>query len=167
MSRALVDRAGAVREDAWRTLGEDAPAAAGDVVVSLPRFLREREALLARDGRLGVRIAPGEAIEDIADDISRLALIAVAFPAFRDGRGYSTARLARERYNFKGELRAVGDVREDQIFYMLRCGFDSFDLIAADPAAAFARAAHTFSVFYQRTDEARTPARALRQGAGE
>jgi uncharacterized protein (DUF934 family) len=161
---ALIRDGALAADDPWILLADDEAADEGaDIVVSMPRFKAEREALLARHaGRLGVLIDAGEAIEEVADDAPRLTLVMVRFPAFRDGRGFTTARLLRERYKYSGELRAVGDVLEDQIFFMLRCGFDAFELIAADPAAAFARASRLFSAAYQPAADRRVPAARLR-----
>ncbi|MBI1187055.1 MAG: DUF934 domain-containing protein [Alphaproteobacteria bacterium] len=158
----LLTPAGPVAHDPWRILADDEPApGAGDVAVSFAR-VRDDPTLLRRAGRLGVTIAPADRVEDIADKLGALALIAVAFPAFRDGRGYSTARLVRERYGYKGELRAVGDVLEDQLFFMLRCGFHSFAVTAPDPEAAMARAVRRFSLAYQSAGDALIPIHQLR-----
>jgi phosphoadenosine phosphosulfate reductase len=98
------------------------------VVVSKARWLAERDRLAGRDAPLGLRIEAGEAVDDIAADLSRFALIALSFPKFVDGRAFSTARLLREKHRFAGELRAVGNVLSDQIPYMRRVGFDSFEI---------------------------------------
>ncbi len=94
--------------------------------VPLPVFLANRDAFLANPHPLGLLIAPGEAIETVEQDLSRFASIAIAFPAFSDGRGYSTARLLSERLNFSNEIRAIGDVLQDQIPLMRRCGINAF-----------------------------------------
>jgi uncharacterized protein (DUF934 family) len=157
--------------DPWTLLtDEDAVPEGGDIVVSLTRFKAERETLLARNaGRLGVSVASADAVEDIAEDVSRLGVIFIEFPGFRDGRGYSSARLLRERYAYRGELRAIGDVLEDQIFYMLRCGVDALEIASPDPEKIFARAAKTFSAAYQPAVEGPLPAHILRarQRAGK
>jgi len=161
-----MDKTGArVASDAWTFLAdEDAIPESGDIAVSQTRFLAERDALLARNaGRLGLVIQPAkEEVEAIGADAQRFALIAVGFPAYRDGRGFSTARLLRERYGYTGELRAVGDVLPDQVFYMLRCGFDAFSLKAHHPEEDFARAAKTFSISYQSATDQRLPVHRLR-----
>ncbi|HEX7025873.1 MAG TPA: DUF934 domain-containing protein, partial [Gammaproteobacteria bacterium] len=79
-------------------------------------------------GQLGVTIGGGVSVDEIIDDLSHFDLVAVRFPEFRDGRGYSYARLLRERYGFKGEIRAVGNVLRDQLFYMERCGINAFEV---------------------------------------
>jgi uncharacterized protein (DUF934 family) len=171
IKRGQLLRDGARADDSWTLLADDAAIPAeGDIVVTATRFKAEREALLARNaGRLGVSVASADAIEDIAEDVSRFSVIFVEFPTFRDGRGYSSARLLRERYAYKGELRAIGDVLEDQIFYMLRCGFDALEINAPDPEKIFARAAKSFSVAYQPAVEGLLPAHILRarQRAGK
>jgi uncharacterized protein (DUF934 family) len=119
---------GAFADDAYATLADDAPLPDGPVLVSLKRFLAERDALLARNAPLGVLLQPADRLEPIAEDLDRLPLLALAFPKFGDGRAFSLARLARERHGFKGELRAVGDILFDRIAYMIRCGFDTLDI---------------------------------------
>ncbi|MES1199019.1 MAG: DUF934 domain-containing protein [Pseudomonadota bacterium] len=164
LARGTPVRGGAlIKDDPWIVLADDEPAPeAGDIVVSMTRFHAERDALLARGGRLGLTVAPGEAVEAIGEYAKRFALIMVQFPIFRDGRGFSTAQLLRQRYHYRGELRAVGDVLEDQIFYMLRSGFDAFEILGSDPLAIYARAARVFSFGYQPTGDAFVPVHRLR-----
>jgi len=101
----------------------------GDLLVPLKLWQLSSSALLGRpSGRVGVWLAPQEDPALIADSLDALALVAVHFPQFTDGRGYSTARLLRERYGWKGELRAIGDIQRDQLFYLSRVGFDAFEL---------------------------------------
>ena len=141
--------------DSWRLLerrpsGElpEAPAQ-GDVIVPLALWLARRDAFLAYPGRLGVWLDASDGPEAIAADLQRFALIAVNFPKFGDGRGYSIARLLRERYGYKGEIRAIGDVLHDFLYFMKQCGFDAFVLRDdQDPQAALT-AFDTFSEGYQ------------------
>jgi uncharacterized protein (DUF934 family) len=100
----------------------------GDVIVPLAIWLEQREVLLYRGGRLGVWLDSHEEPAAIAGDLDLFALVAVNFPSFDDGRGYSIARLLRERYGYVGELRAIGEVVRDHLFFMAGCGFDSFAL---------------------------------------
>ena len=102
--------------------------AAGEVIVPLALWLARRDELLVRPGGLGVWLDANEGPESIAEDLARFAVIAVNFPKFGDGRGYSIARLLRERYGFRGELRAIGDVLHDHLYFMEQCGFDAFAL---------------------------------------
>jgi uncharacterized protein (DUF934 family) len=137
--------------------------AAGAVIVSLDQWRAQRDALLERGTPLGIRLHSDQSPEAIADDVQRFALIALEFPKFRDGRAYSYARLLRERYGFKGELRAVGDVLMEQLFFMVRTGFDAFDLQQSpDPVAAFQTALADFTVWYQPTGDGRPTAAQLR-----
>ena len=102
--------------------------AQGDVIVPLKVWLTRHDALAVRQGHTGVWLDSNEAAETIAADLRRLPLIALRFPAFTDGRGYSSARLLRERYGFGGEIRAIGDVGRDHLLNMQRCGIDAFAL---------------------------------------
>jgi uncharacterized protein (DUF934 family) len=118
--------------DTWQWL-ESADAgipAEGDVIVPLAAWQGGREALRAREGRTAVWLAAQDGPEEIAADLPSLPLVAVHFPSFGDGRGFSTARLLRERYGYRGEIRAIGDVARDQLLFMARCGFDAFALRA-------------------------------------
>ena len=119
-------------EDAWTFLADDAPAPAdGAIVVSLKRWLAEREALTSRNAPVGVAVEAGADAQAHLAELAGRPLIALAFAKFADGRAFSYARLLRDRYGFRGELRAIGDVLIDEIPLMLRCGFDSFDVTNA------------------------------------
>ncbi|MFL6638338.1 MAG: DUF934 domain-containing protein [Paraburkholderia graminis] len=124
---------------------------AGKIIVPLAFWLAERDALSASRGaaELGVWLAPDSEPADIAGDFDKLAVIAVDFPVFRDGRGYSIGRLLRERYGYKGELRAIGDVLRDQVRLMLRCGFDAFAVRADKDISDAIKAFDDFTVQYQ------------------
>lgn len=116
----------------WLSVGEDGlvpdfPEDA-DLVVPLALLKVRGTELLERSGRTGVVLEPNEDPAALAASVEHLSLVAVRFPKFGDGRGYSIARLLRERYGYAGELRAVGDVLRDQLLFMKRSGFDSFSL---------------------------------------
>ncbi len=146
--RIIVDRE--IVEDRFRHVADDEPVPAeGDVVVSLARFRAGRDSLLAHSGRVGVR-CPGETDPaEIAPDLPHLSLVALALPKFTDGRAYSTARLLRERHGFRGQLRAVGDVLRDQLFYLRRVGFDAFELAPGKSLEDALSAFDDFTVEYQ------------------
>ena len=153
--RLIKDRV--VVDDRWTLLrdvsSETLPA--GPVIVSLPVWKSRRDALAAR-GDVGVWLAAADDPAELAADTASLALIAVDFPQFTDGRGYSIGRLLRERYGFAGELRAIGDVQRDQLYYLAQCGFNAF-AIRADRSVDDALAGlAAFSDGYQLTN-ARTP----------
>ena len=130
MANIIKDRK--VAADPWLRLdpGPDGGVpeipAGRDVIVPLALWQSRREALLARPGRLGVWLKSDDEPGLIADDLRLFGVIAVDFPKFGDGRGYSTARLLRERFGWNGELRATGDIFRDQLFYLSSCGFNSF-----------------------------------------
>lgn len=149
----------ALAEDTWTHVGEeDALPVEGGAIVPLARWKSAREALIARNAPIGVLLASHEGPEDIAADLDRIDLVAVSFPQFKDGRGYSTGRLLRERYGFTGELRAVGNVLRDQLAFMARCGFDSFEYAGrTDPAEAL-HAFDEISVVYQTAADRRRQA---------
>ena len=130
----------------------------GPVIVSLDQWKAQRDELLKRGAPLGIRLHSDQAPELIAGDLPHFAVVALEFPKFRDGRAYSYARLLRERYGFKGELRAVGEVLLEQLFFMLRTGFDTFEIQSADPLKDYQTALADFSVWYQPTADGRPTA---------
>ena len=125
----------AVSGDSWQTLvlneGETAESVAlpaGDVIFPLAVWQARKTEIISCHKRIGLLLQPDDRVEDVAGDLEYFIVIAVNFPKFVDGRGYSTASLLRQRYHYQGELRAVGDVLHDQLFFMKRVGFDSFAL---------------------------------------
>ena len=130
----------------------------GAVLVSAARFLEDPEALLKRSGKLGVTWPNNRDVDDLVPYLDRLALVALVFPSFRDGRAYTQARLLRERHGYEGELRATGQVLRDQFVFMLRAGFDAFEVRKQADAEAFDEAARRYSVFYQPTGDGRVTA---------
>lgn len=152
---------GRVAEDVWTRVDtedvlREAPIDA-PLLVALPVWQAHRDALLARGAPLGVWLDPADDLATLADDLQQFALVAITFPKFTDGRGYSIARLLRERYAFRGEIRAVGDVLRDQIFYMLRSGFDAFALKDGASIADGLSAYSDFSEAYQTSVERPIP----------
>ncbi len=129
-----------VEEDTWRHAPDGEPLAAGQVTVSLKRWLEERDTLIAR-GDVGVRLAPADELADLLADLPTITLIVLEFPDITEGRGYTQARLLRTRHGYSGEIRATGDVQHDQLSFMQRCGVDSFvvreDRDMDDALAAF------------------------------
>jgi uncharacterized protein (DUF934 family) len=153
MSTLLKNRQ--VVPDTWQVIGlpptaEVAlPADGVDAVVPLRLWREQRAALLARAGRTGVWLEPSEDPAELFANAPLPELVAVRFPMFTDGRGYSIARLLRERHGYRSEVRAIGDVLQDTLFDLARCGFDAFALRAdQDPASALA-AFDDFSEVYQ------------------
>lgn len=161
---ATLIRNAKLANDSWQRLepaADGAPPAIpaqGDLLVSLQQWQSSASALLGRPaGRTGVWLAPDEDPALVADSLDALALVAVHFPQFADGRGYSTARLLRERYGWQGELRAIGDVQRDQLFYLSRVGFDAFELNDGIDAQSALSAFADFSEAYQASVERPLP----------
>lgn len=155
-------RAGHVVEDRFVRIADDAVLPDRvPILVSAKRFLAETDALIGREGSLGVLWPNDRRVAELEPWLGHLMLIALMFPKFRDGRAYSQARLLRERYSYRGELRATGDILRDQFQFLMRAGFDSFDVKKPADAQVFAEAAARFSVFYQPSADGRLPA--LRQ----
>ncbi|WP_299002755.1 DUF934 domain-containing protein [uncultured Caulobacter sp.] len=135
---------------------EDAIPDTGDVILTLARFEAEGDALLASNSRrVGVRIEPDQEVEVLAYDLPRLAVVALAFPKYRDGRAYTSARLLRERFSYEGQIRAVGDVLREQAGFMVRCGFDAFEPADGATPEVWSKAASRFRHVYQRAVDAR------------
>lgn len=144
-------------EDDWFLLSESATIPdTGSVIVDLPRWTQEHELLTRRAGKTGLVLRSHESPADIPH-LDALPLIAIEFPKFTDGRGYSSARLLRERHGFRGELRAVGNVLRDQLFYMHRCGIDSFALQPGKDIEGALQAFDEFDVTYQAAADERRP----------
>ena len=154
---------GAAVADRWVRIDDEADLpVAGDIVVSLERWQRDRDVLLARDGGLGIELRSDQLADSLGAAARHFQLIALDFPKFSDGRPYSTARLLRERYGFAGELRAVGNVLRDQFLFMDRCGFDSIEVQDQRHVAAWASALSEIGVFYQPATDRRVPVTAQR-----
>jgi uncharacterized protein (DUF934 family) len=141
-----------VVEDEWLYVGEASDAPSAPLIVSLEQWRNEPQTWLARGSPLGVVLAPADRVEILAPDLKHFALVAAEFPGPADGRGYSQGRLLRERYHFNGELRASGYVRHDQLFFLARCGFNSFELAQRDLIDALA-ALSTFTAAYQPSND--------------
>ena len=150
---------GRIADDVWTPLPEDADLTPeGDLIVTLEQWQADRDRLLARNGRLGLRLKSDQSPAGVAEDLKHFDLIALEFPRFGDGRAYSYARLLRERFGFTGELRAVGNVLRDQLFFMVRCGFDAFEVQSDNAAAAWQEAMSEISLWYQPTGDGHTSA---------
>lgn len=154
----IIDKQLQMVDDDWQIADEDADLPGhGSIIVSAARWQKERDALSARAGRLGLKIGGDTPLEGIAPDLDRFALVALEFSKFADGRCFSQARLLREKYGYDGELRAVGDVVRDTIDFMRRCGIDSFALRADKDAEDALKAFKEFSVRYQTAVDGAVP----------
>ena len=150
---------GAFIADPFRPWAEgDDPASVRYTHVPVAVFLANRDAILANPHPLGLLVSPGDKVEDVEKDLGRFASVAINFPAFTDGRGYSSARMISERYKYKGELRAVGDVLADQIPLMRRCGIEAF-VVKHEPTkkALETGALAQVNIFYQPVGATEVP----------
>lgn len=148
--------------DAFTHVADDQDLPPGDVIVSLTRFQADGERLLGEGRSVGVRLESNEEAEALAYDLPRLSVVALAYPKFRDGRHYSNARVLRERFGFKGEVRAVGDVLREQAGFMVRCGIDAFEPADGSTPEQWEHVTRRFRHVYQPAADAREPAFAER-----
>jgi uncharacterized protein (DUF934 family) len=135
--------------DDWVYADKDCAPSGGRTVLPLADFLAARTAGVADAASLGVKLVPADDVESLAPCLADLPLVAVEFPSSGEGRGYTQARLLRDRLGYRGELRAIGAVRVDQIWFLARCGFDVFDLAAGEDSATAIAQLDRFSVVYQ------------------
>jgi uncharacterized protein (DUF934 family) len=133
----LLIKHGEVLNDAWQLLREvpESGLPAGPVIVPLAYWQAHRDTLHAR-GPIGVWLGSDQPPLALADDLEQLAVVAIDFPVFTDGRGFSYGRTLREQYSYRGEVRAIGQFLRDQLYYLRRCGFDAFSIETADPVAS-------------------------------
>ena len=130
--------------------------------MSLARFQKDRDALLARNTPIGVKLASDQNPQVLADDLSRLSLVALEFPKFRDGRAFSWARILRTRLGFTGEIRAVGDFLFDQVNYQHRVGFDAWEVPDHFTVEMFHKALNEMTDVYQPSADGKKTIRELR-----
>ena len=154
-----------VIEDNWTrldTVVAEQPIPDGDLIVPFSFWMQHADTLASRKGNTAVCLNGEDKIQDIANHIGKFNLIALDFPAFKDGRCYTHARLLRDRYGFKGDLRAVGDVLRDQLFYMKRCGFSSFFIRKDKDIEDALKAFKDFTIKYQTAADGALPVYKLR-----
>ncbi|VAW87434.1 Oxidoreductase probably involved in sulfite reduction [hydrothermal vent metagenome] len=148
-------------DDCWQHLTEEVNITNlpdGNIIVTLNIWKTAKESLITRQSSLGIKLSSDELLPEILADLNFFELIALDFTPYKDGRHFSTARLLRERHNYKGEIRATGDVLRDQLLYMQRVGFDAFELGPnQDPETALT-AFDDFSTAYQSTADQNLPA---------
>lgn len=167
----LIDIDGKPIPNDWLLLDKDSDASSAlaqesaKLLVPLQLWLSSKSDLLGSGKTIAVWLDAGENVAALADDLAELPMLALNFPAFMDGRSYSSATNLRQHYKYSGEVRAIGDVLRDQLFYMRRCGFTTFDLkdsVKLDDASA---AMHDYRDNYQSTIEQPQPLFRRRQDA--
>ena len=151
-------------EDPFTTVGDQDSIPRGDVIISLQRFQTEGRRLLDEGRNVGVRIEATEAVEDLGEDLRRLAVVALVFPKYLQGQAYSSAAILRER-GFTGEVRAVGDVLREQARFMVRAGMNAFEPADGATPAEWSHVVGRFRHVYQRAADGREPAFVERQEA--
>jgi uncharacterized protein (DUF934 family) len=149
-------KSGLVVEDRFLRVADGEPVPEqGPVIVSAERFLADADEFAQRQDAVGVIWPNNRNVAELEPHLANLALIALVFPVYKDGRAYSQARVLRERFGFRGELRATGQVLRDQFLFLMRAGFDAFDVAKPADATAFEEAARRYSVFFQPTGDGR------------
>ena len=149
--------------DPWLRLEAGADGAApvipaqGGVIVPLAVWQAQRDALLARTGGIGIQVNGHDEPSAFADDLLHFGVVAVYFKSFGDGRGFSLGRLLRERYGYRGELRAIGDIFRDQLHFLAGCGYDAFELREGESALEALAGFRVFSEAYQASTERPLP----------
>jgi len=137
--------------DTWIAIADDAELKAGDMIVSLARWKKDKQRLLDHDGKIGVRIGPADSLEEIAADLNSIQLIELDFPDFADGRSFSHAWLLRGRYHYQGDIRATGHYMPDQVFYLSRVGVNAFKPETDEYLPAVLAHLNDFTVSYQQS----------------
>ena len=141
---------GQVIDNSWTTVLEDAgDLPSGDILLPLQRWLQQDSNLSKHQGSVGVWIDGNEEIESVAEQLVSAPVVAIRFPKFVDGRGFSVARLLRERYQYQGEIRAIGEIIRDQLYLLQRCGFNAFEFGAEVNLAEASKSLADFSDAYQ------------------
>lgn len=152
-----------ISESHWRHVPEGALTDTqrakpnGAIIVALADWRRGKSELLRRRIPVGVRLGPGNSVDDIVEDLGYIALVALEFASFTDGRGYTHARRLRETYGYHGEIRAVGDVSRDHLAFMERCGFNAFELRPGSDLRDALKAFDEISVVYQAAADRQPP----------
>ncbi|MBT6105707.1 DUF934 domain-containing protein [SAR92 clade bacterium H231] len=141
---------GQVVDNSWSTVVEDAgDLPPGDILLPLQRWLHQHSQLSQHSGRVGLWIEGNEEIEAVAEQLIQAPVVAIRFPKFVDGRGFSAARLLRERYGYQGEIRATGEIIRDQLYLLQRCGFNAFEFGEEVDLAEASKSLADFSDAYQ------------------
>ena len=149
-------KSGKITADPYVRIEDGAPIPEqGSVLVPGARFLADAAELMQRADPVGVVWPNDRNLSELEPYLGKLALVALVFPTFKDGRAYTQARLLRERYGYRGEMRATGQVLRDQFVFYMRAGFDALDVVKQADAAAFEETAHRYSVFFQPTGDGR------------
>lgn len=160
----MLIRDGVVAEDDFTRLADDMPLSPGAVIVSLKRFLAETDTLLGRNEPVGVVLETSDSPEELGANVQKLALIVLNIPHFKDGRGFTWARMLRTRLEFNGEIRVTGHVLRDQFAFYKRVGVNAFELSENLSLKDFNAALSEFTDVYQPSVDGRETIYDLRLG---
>ncbi|MCG8507987.1 MAG: DUF934 domain-containing protein [Rhodospirillales bacterium] len=156
-------KGGKITDDPWETVADDDDLPLnGHVIISMDRWISERDSLIGHNSPLGLRLKSDQRPDDISDDLDRFGVVVLEFPTFKDGRAFSQARRLRDRFKYRGEVRATGKVLRDQWAFMGRCGIDALEVEIADAETTWVCAEKEVSVFYQPGADRRPSVLALR-----
>lgn len=161
---AVVDRNGPIADKWTRLADEEAAPKGASVIVSFARLKNEHNSLFSTAGSVGVEVAGDLNLDELEPFLPRLGLIVVRMATMRDGRAFSIGRLLREQYSYAADMRAVGDFIPDQILFLLRCGFTSFEVKDGFPIDSLKRSVAAYTAWYQRASDRATTVAELRQG---
>ncbi len=155
---------GQIADDPWVTLKYDMEASVEhqDIIISLERWQAEREQFIDRNSRLGLRLKSDQSPTLVANDLEYFDVIALEFSVFKDGRAFSYARLLRDRFGYRGELRAAGEVLRDQLLFMHRCGFNAYEVADESMLDNWYEALSEISISYQPATDDRSSVLELR-----
>ncbi len=142
-----------ISDNSWHFVADDTPIVDGDITVSSKRWQETKQSLLQHSGKIGIRLAPNDPVEPISNDLAAISLIELDFPVFTDGRAFSQTRLLRDRYAYKGEIRAIGKFMADQVFYLHRVGVNAFEFQNPSDIKLALSAINDFSVRYQSSTQ--------------
>ena len=138
----------AITDSEFQVADETVDISTSNVLLPLATYLANKEALVGRND-IGIWLEAGENVEDIEQLANSVPIIGLNFPSFGDGRAYSSANILRRKFNYQGELRAIGDVRRDQLEQMQRCGFNSFQMADGQDVEKSLAGLEGFSYNYQ------------------
>ena len=138
-------------DNTWRFIADEADIPPGDISIPASRWKNEKQQLQSHDGKIGIRLLPGDSTADIAEDLDKFQLIELHFPALADGRLFSHAWLLRSRHHYQGELRATGHFLPDQVFYLSRVGVNAFNPENPEDLSTVVDCLNDFSVKYQHS----------------
>ncbi|MEK9683524.1 MAG: DUF934 domain-containing protein [Rhodospirillaceae bacterium] len=150
----VIDNKGNMISDHWLLIPNLTPIPSeSSAIVSLERYLSEKTEIITKANSIGLIVEPDQALDDIANELNQFGIIVLLFPKFTDGRAYSHARLLRQHHNYSGEIRAAGNILRDQLFFMKRCGFDSFILPDDKATTDWISGFSDFSAGYQYSSD--------------